>query len=120
MSEHVHKWKATTHLDACHWYSWLYACTKECGATASTTTERDVRSDPWSGVWMEPGQREVTRDERGRFCKPYFVEVRCERCEELRRGAVPTHTVVIVAKDGTVERESTEDLSAEAVDVSLD
>jgi hypothetical protein len=45
------------------------------------------------------------RDGRGRFCKPYQREAVCSRCAELRGGAPTRFDLVIVAKNGTVEKE---------------
>ncbi len=67
------------HLDGCHFFTSSYVC--ECGATASTYTERDVKSDPYSVVWMDgEGQDEP-----------------CARCEQLLdgRGDKPKHDVTI-------------------------
>jgi hypothetical protein len=58
---------------------------------------------------MEPGVTEVRRDEHGRFCKPHFEEQRCNRCDVLRDGAPVKSSVVVVAKDGTVESERHEE-----------
>jgi hypothetical protein len=103
MAPHEHRWKATMHLDGCHWYSTGAACT--CGATLSVTHERSPAADPYSMIWMEPQYREVTRDERGRFVKPHWEEVVCDRCRELQAGAPARSDLAVVLKDGTVERE---------------
>lgn len=73
---HEHSWKSTMHLDACHSYQWSYHCS--CGATMGVYSERSLRADPWSAVWMEDlGQT-------------------CERCEQLKAGAPVKHHVEIV------------------------
>ena len=99
--DHKHAWQMVMHLDGCHYYTSSYRC--RCGATAVTTHERDVTG--FGAVWMEPQYREVRRDERGRFCPPRVEEVRCERCEALRAGEPPRRDLVVMAKNGTVERE---------------
>lgn len=75
------------HADGCHWFTFSYRCA--CGATYNSTDERDIASDPWSGVWMEP----VEGDE-------------CERCSALMNGATPMHSYAVISRDGTVERSS--------------
>lgn len=70
---HAHEWKMVAHLDGCHWFSTSAACA--CGATLVQTCERDVKSDPYSAVWMD--DNDVAEDQR------------CERCRELLAGATP-------------------------------
>lgn len=70
--QHEHVWRMVLHLDGCHWYSSAFSC--ECGAAARAYDERDVGSDPYSAVWMEP-----------------VSEERCPRCEELLAGADAVH-----------------------------
>jgi hypothetical protein len=71
---HRHVLKSTMHLDGCHHFSWSYVC--ECGVTASTYSERSVKADPYSMIWMDdPGE--------------------CSRCRELIDGARPAHEVTI-------------------------
>lgn len=93
---HEHAWTRQQHMDNCCSYVSTYSC--RCGASASTTYERDLEADPYSAVWMDPEGREP-----------------CERCDELAAGAAPTHTVMIVARDGTVERDETRPIPVEAV-----
>ena len=102
-TNHKHAWRSNMHLDGCHWFTTGYTC--QCGATASKTDERSPMADPYSLVWMEPTYEWVNRDERGRFCKPYQREAVCNRCAELRAGAPTRFDLVIVAKNGTVEKE---------------
>lgn len=109
MSKHKHAWKRSAHLDHCHSFTNIYIC-KRCGASVQTTTERSFKEDPMSLIWMEPIYREITRDERGRFCKRRVEEVVCNRCAELKAGATPTHAVTIVDKDGNVEHQSVEEI----------
>jgi hypothetical protein len=99
---HTHTFRTSAHLDGCHWYSTVGACA--CGATVTATNERDFKGDPYSGIWAEPQYVEVRRDERGRFVKPHWEEVRCQRCDEIRAGAKIKRTLIIAAKDGTIER----------------
>jgi hypothetical protein len=80
---HVHRWSVVLHADYCHKFEWAYTCA--CGAGKRTVGERDVRFDPWSAVWF---------DEAGE----------CTRCNELAAGAEPTYSVVVFARDGTIER----------------
>lgn len=84
---HKHRWRATAHMDGCHFYTWVYVCA--CGASANTTSERDPTADSYSLVWM---------DDEGR-------DEPCQRCDELRAGAPVRHTVTVIAKDGTVEKD---------------
>lgn len=93
---HKHEWRGVMHADGCHFYTWAYSCA--CGASATTRTERDIQGDPYSAVWM---------DEDG-----IPEEDRCGRCVELRAGSKPTHSIRIIAKDGTVERD--EETTADA------
>jgi hypothetical protein len=72
---HKHAWERTMHIDGCHWFASSFECS--CGAQAGTTTERTVRADPYSAVWMD--------DPAG-----------CERCSELLAGARAKHSVTIV------------------------
>lgn len=104
MTGHEHKWRTTTHLDACHFYTTIYACTR-CRATVTKTIERDPKHDPMSGIWMERQWRERRRDERGRFITPTWEEVVCARCDELWAGAPVRVDLVVVSKDGEIERE---------------
>lgn len=85
---HVHQWRRQMHMDGCHHYSTTYSC--ECGASAMTRDERDPTYDPYSLIWMD--------DEGG---EP------CARCDEIRAGAKVSHTVRIVAADGTIEKDET-------------
>jgi hypothetical protein len=101
---HEHQWKVTAHLDGCHFYTNVYACTR-CRATAQKTYERNPKHDLMSGIWMEPREVEVRRDERGRFVTPHWEEARCARCDELVAGAPVRVDLVIVGKDGKIERE---------------
>lgn len=103
MTEHKHQWKTTLHLDGCHFYTTNASC--DCGAVLSITHERSPAADPYTAVWMEPQYQEVRRDERGRFTKPHWEEVKCERCEELKNGAPTRSDLVVIAKGGAVERE---------------
>ena len=97
---HKHEFRHTMHMDGCHWYASTAAC--ECGASVGTRTERDPQSDPYSMVHMEPGVREVNRDEKGRFIQPRFEEIKCERCTELQDGTGirPRHAVALVTASG--------------------
>jgi hypothetical protein len=104
VTAHKHVWKQTAHLDGCHYFTNVYACT-QCRATAQATHERDPLADPFSAVWMEPQLAEVRRDERGRFVTPTWKEVPCDRCTELKHGSPVRFDLVIVDKDGEVERE---------------
>jgi len=72
--QHEHVWRLVLHLDGCHAYQSAYSC--ECGATRSTTDERDPKEDPYSMVWMLPED--------------------CERCQQLWDGMEPTHSDEIV------------------------
>lgn len=101
---HKHAWKQTAHLDGCHYYTNVYACTG-CRATAQKTIERSPIADPYSMIWMEPTTVEIRRDARGRFTKPHYEEKICDRCIELQDGAPVRASIVIVAADGTIERE---------------
>jgi hypothetical protein len=101
---HKHAWKATAHLDGCHYYANVYACTR-CRATAQTAHERDPTHDRGSAIWMEPQYVEIRRDERGRFVKPHWEEKACQRCDELKHGAPVRRDLVIIGKDGKIERE---------------
>jgi len=83
---HEHRWRRSVHLDACHYFSSQYSC--KCGATASTTTERSP-ADGYSAIWMDQAENEP-----------------CGRCDELMAGASVMHRVVVVGKDGTVEKET--------------
>lgn len=78
MTGHKHEWKLVMHTDGCHFYASDYSCT--CGAARRVWSERDLRDDPWSAVWMA--------DEGGE---------RCERCEELMNGAEPNHSGALVS-----------------------
>lgn len=101
---HKHAWKVTAHLDGCHYYTNVYGCTR-CRATATKTYERDPTHDLMAAVWMEPQYVEVRRDSRGRFVTPHWEEKACQRCDELKHGS-PVHvSLVIVGKDGEIERE---------------
>jgi len=71
----------------------------------NVTNERDFKANPYSAVWAEPQLEEVRRDEKGRFITPRWEERRCQRCDELQAGAKIKSSTVIIAKDGTVERE---------------
>jgi hypothetical protein len=99
VSEHVHRWLWTGHMDGCHSFTTTFACS--CGAALMDYAERDVKGDPWSVIWMEPVFETVDRDERGRYAKPHEVEVVCFRCKELQAGAKPQHVRDFVLKDGT-------------------
>lgn len=100
---HAHRWRMQMHLDFCHYHTTVYGCTR-CRATATKTVERDM-TDPMNGVWAEEQYREVRRDERGRFVSPRWEAVVCDRCNELKAGA-PRHVdLVIIGKDGAIERE---------------
>lgn len=81
---HDHRWQTTMHLDGCHFYESHLAC--ECGARARTYSERSLRSDPYSVIWMDSEQP-------GR---------KCPRCEALIAGARPRHEVVIGRAPQTV------------------
>jgi hypothetical protein len=81
---HEHAWRSTGHLDSCHSYSTVYACTG-CAATASISHERDYRDDPYALAWG--------------------TNPDCERCVELAGGAAPRTDVVIVGDNGEIERE---------------
>lgn len=85
---HVHKWRSKMHMDGCHFYQWVYDCA--CGASASSSTERDPIFDPYSLIWMDPEGGEP-----------------CERCEQIRNGSEISHSVKVIAKDGTVEKDET-------------
>lgn len=106
-TKHEHKFKETMHLDGCHFYSTHGACS--CGATFAVTNERDPKHSPYSLIWMEPRMREVRRDEKGRFCKPYFEEVKCQRCDELKAGARVKYDLVVVDRNGNIIREEHEE-----------
>lgn len=108
---HAHRWRLSAHLDGCHFHTTVYACTR-CRATATKSYERDVNS-PMTGVWMEEQYREVRRDEKGRFVSPRWEPVVCDRCNELKAGA-PRHVdLIIVGKDGAIEREEHTELTGE-------
>jgi hypothetical protein len=100
---HEHRWTIAVHLDGCHYYTSTYTC--PCGATASSTRERDPTEDPYSLVWMEPPVIRVNRDERGRYCTPRWVERPCERCQALQKGAQPKFDLVITDNRGNVLKE---------------
>ena len=102
--KHEHRFRTTTHLDGCHYYVSIGVCA--CRASVTVSNERSFKGDPYSYVWAEPAYEWRNRDERGRFCKPYQTEVICARCAELKAGAPCKRTVVILAKDGSVEYES--------------
>lgn len=68
------------HRDGCHWYASSYSC--ECGATAESYDERDIKGNPYSMIWMNPEEREEP----------------CKRCEELLSGAEIEHRVEIHEK----------------------
>ena len=104
MTAHTHTWQRTAHLDGCHYYTNVYACTR-CRATAQKTIERDFTNDPYSMVWAEPQPVEIRRDARGRFISPRIEDKICDRCVELQDGAPIRASLVIVGADGTVERE---------------
>ena len=76
MSGHEHAWELVIHVDSCHAWTSQYRC--KCGATRVTSAERDVKSDPYSTVWMTDGNE------------------RCDRCHELLDGATPKHSDEIV------------------------
>jgi hypothetical protein len=105
--KHKHAWKASLHLDGCHWYTTSYTCTK-CSAVATVTRERDPKK-LMTGMWMEPQYVEITRDERGRFLpkdQRRWEEKICIRCKELQNGAKVRYDMVIVnAKTGEIEVE---------------
>jgi len=65
----------TLHMDGCHWYASTFVC--ECGAQRETWDERDIKSDPYSMVWMDDGCGDDP----------------CVRCEELIAGDEPVHRV---------------------------
>ena len=77
MTEHAHDWRLTMHMDGCHWYASTYRC--DCGATATSRHERDVKADGWSAIWMG--------------------EEPCPRCDELMAGAKPEHAVDVREAD---------------------
>lgn len=72
---HEHEWRMTIHIDQCHAYTSGLVC--ECGATASSYDERDVKDDPYSMVWMDSNS--------------------CSRCAELIAGAKPVHRFEVTA-----------------------
>ena len=76
MSDHVHQWKMTFHMDNCHSYTSGYSC--GCGATLSTLDERDISEDSYSIIWM--------MDDEGPACP---------RCAELIDGAEAKHEKVL-------------------------
>jgi hypothetical protein len=86
---HTHQWRMMMHLDRCHEYTTTYTCA--CGAQASVTNERDLLADPYSAIWMDE-----------EFNDP---DEPCERCKELRAGAPVKAHMVVIAKDGTIEKE---------------
>jgi hypothetical protein len=92
---HTHRWALGMHMDGCHWHSSTYAC-RECGHTLKAYHERDPANDLYSMIWMEPATRRVERDERGRFIKPRYEEVICERCTALQQGAPPEHAIEVM------------------------
>jgi hypothetical protein len=100
---HQHKWTTTVHLDGCHYYTTTATC--RCGAVLSMTSERNPQEDPYSLIWMEPKVERVTRDERGRYCTPRWVERPCERCQALQAGAQPKFDLVITDNRGEILRE---------------
>jgi hypothetical protein len=66
-AEHEHSWNLVMHLDGCHFYQSSYTCAS-CPATRITSDERDQSYDPYTTVWFDE---------------------QCERCAELRGGALP-------------------------------
>jgi hypothetical protein len=90
------------HLDFCHYWTSVYTCTR-CSATATKTAERDPNS--FSSFMWEEQYREVRRDEKGRFITPRVEVIVCQRCAELKAGAPRHADLVIVGKDGEIERE---------------
>jgi hypothetical protein len=78
MPEHRHQYTRKMHMDSCHWFSSFYEC--ECGVTASATMERSL-TDDYAYMWLEEGDM-------------------CPRCTEIRDGARPVHSVVIVRPEG--------------------
>lgn len=57
-----HAWRFYAHMDACHWYSYAYACDK-CGSTRVDRSERRIDGDGYALVHMDPES--------------------CDRCREL-------------------------------------
>jgi hypothetical protein len=100
----------TAHLDFCHSYTSVYACTG-CSATASTSIERDPNS--FSHFMWEEQYEEVNRDARGRFTTPHTVLKVCQRCDELKAGSARRHDMVIIGKDGKIEREEHTEIQPE-------
>lgn len=105
------------HLDFCHYHTTVYGCTR-CKATATKTVERDFSGDSYSMVWAEEQYREIRRDARGRFITPRWEIVVCDRCNELKAGAPSRVDLVIIGKDGEIEREEHVEIAAEAKDES--
>jgi hypothetical protein len=99
--KHVHDWRLTFHMDSCHTYQSAYHCST-CGADLGLYGERNLVADPYSVVWMEPSGHWVNRDEKGRFCKPYYKEDVCERCQELQAGAEPKRLVMVTPQKARV------------------
>ena len=112
MTAHAHRWRMTAHLDFCHSYTSTYTCTG-CSATATKSIERDPNS--FSHFMWEEEYVEVRRDARGRFVTPHTELRVCDRCTELKAGAPRHADLVIVSKDGQIEREEHAELpNAEA------
>ena len=91
-SKHEHTWSAVAHIDACHYFTWSHVCM--CGASMTSTVERDLDEDPFAVVWMDGGE---------------YPDGPCLRCRDLLEGAVPQQTIRIVLADGTVESDVTAD-----------
>jgi hypothetical protein len=98
-TQHKHAWRATAHLDGCHYYTTIARC--RCGAGFTRTQERDPKGET-AMIWMEPQYVEVRRDARGRFVTPHTEERVCDRCRELMAGALPRYDVVVFDKHGEV------------------
>lgn len=78
MNDHKHVFKATMHMDGCHFYEWQYVCS--CGVALALHQERDFRGDPYSFVWSENGG--------------------CDRCLELEQGARRKPYLMMLAEPG--------------------
>jgi len=70
---HTHAFKTSMHMDGCHTYQTAAQC--DCGVAYNHFGERNLKADPYSGVWMDMDT--------------------CERCAELMRGARPVNETTI-------------------------
>jgi hypothetical protein len=86
-TEHKHTWKMSTHIDGCHYYASGFAC--ECGATASTFDERDIKGDPYSYIWMDNrinSQKSVELGKTRMYVTAYRVQFSVWQSRKDRNG----------------------------------